>query len=126
MPARLRGRTKLLAKVSEEGEEEDLFDGEWMSSVAVELSSSLGLSDMDPVGRAVAGSAEPILFDEGFQKDGRIAIAGLPILRELLGEAGEDPGGEVGGEDPGEDEETSVVGDSVKISGSSGNLGDKK
>ena len=68
-----------MAEVFLEGIEEDILDGEQVAVVAVEFSSSLGLSDMDPVRRTIASTPEAVLLDKGFAEDGLIAIAVLPI-----------------------------------------------
>ena len=41
-----------------------------------EFSAVLACSDFDPVGGAVAGVGEALKFDEGFQEDGALAVAG--------------------------------------------------
>ena len=106
---------EFLTKVFVKGIEEDIFDGECVAVVAIKFSAALGLSDMDPIGRLVTGSAEAGLFDKGFEQDGLIAIAGLPVLRQAPGGLGQDTGREVFGGDPRKDEETGVINDPMKV-----------
>ena len=93
--------------------EPDVLD--WYSVLVghVELAASSGLTDLDPVGGLVTGAAVALSLDEGLKKDGAIAVALLPVVRELSGEEGEDFGGEALGLDPGEHEEAGVVDDEL-------------
>lgn len=84
-------------------------------SVSIQFSPALGLSNMDPVSRAVAGTAEATLFDKGFEHNRLVVIVNLPIARQALGNACQDLGGEVLGVDPGKNEEAGVVYDQIKI-----------
>ena len=79
-----------------------------------EFSAALGCSDLDPVDGAVAASGKPLEFDEGFQKDGAVAVAGEPVGGYVPGEEGEQAGGEVAGLYPRWDQEAVVVDDQVK------------
>ncbi len=44
----------------------------------------LGLADMEPIGRLIAGATETSCVDEGFDKCYLMPISGLPILVQLL------------------------------------------
>ena len=79
------------------------------------LARSLGLSDVDPVGSLVAGAGEALGLDEGFQQNGSVSVAVLPVLGELTRGQGQQLGGEVLGLDPGKDQETGVVDDQLKV-----------
>ena len=69
--------------------------------VTVQFAAPLGLSDVDPVGSLVAGAGEALGLDEGFQQNGSVSVAVLPVLGELTRGQGQQLGGEVLGLDPG-------------------------
>ena len=98
-----------LPEVSAEREEEDVLDRYGKALVPIQLSATLGLADVNPVRRAVAGASEARLFDKGLEQDGRVAVATVPVLREPSGEARQQMGGQVGGMNPGQDQEARVV-----------------
>ena len=50
--------------------------------VPVQFAAPLGLFDMDPVGRLVAGAGEALGVDEGFQQNGPVGVAVVPVLGE--------------------------------------------
>lgn len=104
-----------LQEVLVKGIEEDILHREWVTRVSIQLSPPLGLSNMDPITSAVAGTTEPALFDKGFQQDRLIAVANLPITGQTLGDAGQNSGGKVAGTDPGKDKEAGVVYDQMKV-----------
>ena len=83
--------------------------------VPVQFAAPLGLSDVDPVGSLVAGAGEALGLDEGFQQNGSVSVAVLPVLGELTRGQGQQLGGEVLGLDPGKDQETGVVDDQLKV-----------
>ena len=85
--------------------------------VPVQFAAPLGLSDVDPVGSLVAGAGEALGLDEGFQQNGSVSVAVLPVLGELTRGQGQQLGGEVLGLDPGKDQETGVVDDQLKVPG---------
>ena len=98
-----------------EGIEPEALGGQSGGAISIEFSSALGLADVDPVGGSITGSSEALVVDEGFQKDGVIGIAAVPVLGELANHLGEHFRGQIGGLDPREDEEASVIDDAVKI-----------
>ena len=57
-----------------ERQEEDILDGQGVLIMSVEFAMALGLTDMDPVGGTVAGTAEAPGFAEGFAQDGAEAV----------------------------------------------------
>jgi len=68
--------------------------------VGIEFATPLGLTDMDPVGSAVAGAAEAIYLNERFEKDGAVVVAAFPIRRKPFGESAKNTGSQVFGVDP--------------------------
>ena len=78
-----------------EGEEEDVFEREWVAVIGVKFAAALGMADVNPVGRAVAGAMEAGVVDEGFEEQRPIAISILPVEGDLFGEASKDAGCEV-------------------------------
>ena len=59
--------------------------------VTVQFAAPLGLSDVDPVGSLVAGAGEALGLDEGFQQNGSVSGAVLPVLGELTRGQGQQP-----------------------------------
>ena len=98
-----------------QGVEPDAFGGQIGRVVAVHFAAPLGLSDLDPVGRLVAGAGEALGVDEGFQQDGPVGVAVVPVLGELTRGQGQQFGGQVLGLDPGKDQETGIVDDQLKV-----------
>jgi len=96
-----------------EWEEPDVLDGQWGLVVCIELASTLCLTDVSPVGGAVAGSGESLTFDEGLQEDGAVAIANCPIVLYAASRHGEELGREIAAGDPRQDEKAGVVDDQV-------------
>ena len=94
--------------------DQDAFKGQDGLVFFFEFSAALGCSDFDPVGGAVAGAGEPLPFDEGFQKDGAVAVAGEPVGGDAPGKEGEKAGGEVAGLHPRWDQKAVVVDDQVQ------------
>ena len=84
------------AEVFLEGIDEDIFKGKDSETSFFKFASALGNTHFPPVGRTVAGAREAWLFDEGFQKDGAVSVAGEPIGPNALGDQGKEAGGEVG------------------------------
>src|SRR5882724_7134616 len=74
-------------------------------------SSSGGLAYFDPVGRLVAGAAEPVLLDEGLQQMNGMAVASLPVLINPPGNLCKEMTGQERNDHGGQDEEATVVGD---------------
>jgi len=56
-----------------------------MALVAVHSATTLGLAQMDPIGRAVTGSREPLLIHKGFQQHGSTLEGHFPVAGKLLG-----------------------------------------
>jgi hypothetical protein len=83
--------------------------------IAVEFAAAFGVAGPDPVGGLVAGAGELVGVDEGFQQDGGVAVAVLPVGGQLAGGAGEDRRGEVADVDVRQDEEPGVAGDQVQV-----------
>lgn len=71
--------------------QEDVFDGEQVVVLSIQLSTSFGLPNPDPIGGAVAGATKATLFDKGLQKNRPIAVAVLPIIRQLSDDPAENP-----------------------------------
>jgi len=67
------------AEVFLERIDQNAFEGEDGLVSFFEFSAALSCSDFDPVGGAVAGAGGPLKFDEGFQKDVAVAVAGVPV-----------------------------------------------
>ncbi len=67
------------AKARGEREDPDALDGKGVEPVAVELAAALGVAEAEPVGGLVAGAGEALLFDEGLEEDGAVAVAREPV-----------------------------------------------
>ena len=99
-----------------QGVEPDAFDGQIGLVVTVQFAAPLGLANVDPVGSLVAGACKALGIDEGFQQNGSVGVAVLPVLGELAGGHGEHFRGQVLRLDPGKDEKARVVDDQLKVS----------
>ena len=75
---------KRSSEVFAQGVEPDAFGGQIGRVVAVHFAA---LSDLDPVGRLVAGAGEALGVDEGFQQDGPVGVAVVPVLGERAAKA---------------------------------------
>ena len=105
-----------------ERQEEDIFDGQGVLIMSVEFATALGLTDMDPVGGTVAGTAEAAGFAEGFEQDGAEAVAMEPVVGEGAGGEGEQVGGEVRDAGPGQDQEAGVIDDEGEVAQAGGGV----
>ncbi len=56
----------------------DALDGFVVAVQGIELAAALGVAEILPVGRSVAGTGEARFLDEGFQQHGAIGVAGPP------------------------------------------------
>ncbi|MBT9171195.1 MAG: hypothetical protein DDT18_01567 [Actinobacteria bacterium] len=73
------GSAEFPAEALVKGIEEDILHREWVTGVSIQLSPPLGLSNLDPVTSAVAGTVEPPLFDKGFQQNS-VKVRGLKFV----------------------------------------------
>ena len=93
----------------------DALDGFVVSVQGIELAAALGVAEILPVGRSVAGAGEARLLDEGLQQHGAIGVAGVPVLDQASTDQGEHTRGEVLHADPGQDKEAGIVHDEVQM-----------
>src|SRR6266404_3690799 len=85
---------ELPLEVAHERVDPDAFDGLGAAMQGVELATTLRIPEMLPVGGHVAGACEARLFDEGFEQDRPIGVAGLPVGGQSSTDQGEDARGE--------------------------------
>ena len=79
---------KLLASLRAEGIKEDMFGGAALGlAAAIHAAATLGGTDIDPVGSAIAGAGERGDVYQGFQQQGVEVIKGEPVLRKPAGGA---------------------------------------
>ena len=93
----------------------DALDGLCVAMERVELTASLGIPEILPVGRFVASAGEARLLDEGFEQDRAIGVAGVPVFGQALRCQGENARGKVFAVNPGQDEEASIVDDEAQV-----------
>src|SRR5487761_2417695 len=93
----------------------DALDGLRVAMQNVELAATLGIAEVLPVGGLVAGAGKAWLLDEGFEQDGPIGVAGLPVIGQSAAHQGEDTRGQVFAVDPRQDEEAGIVHDEVQV-----------
>jgi len=105
---------ELAAEVAHEGVKVDVFDGQRVGVVAVELAAAFGSSDPGRLGGLVAGASMPADFDEGLDECRLIAVALLPVGAQAGGDGAEEVGGEVRDAHPGGDQEAGVADDELK------------
>lgn len=107
--------TKMSAEVADERIDPDALDGLRVAMQSVELATSLGIPEILPVGCLVASACEAWLFDEGFQQDRAVCVAGVPVVRQASADQGKGARGKVATGYPGKDKESSVVDDEVEV-----------
>ena len=107
--------TEMSAEVADERIDPDAPDGLGVAMQSIELASTLGVSEILPVGGLVASACEARFLDEGFQQDRTVRIAGMPVVRQASADQGEGARGEVATLYPGQDEEARVVDDEVQV-----------
>ena len=62
----------------------DIFDCLTVSLMfPIHAAAPGGLSQIDPVGRSVAGSAKAVPIQKGFQQQRTMAVVTFPIMRQL-------------------------------------------
>ena len=89
-PVHIRSRTiwgrgrELLTKSRVQGIEKNGFHGERPFRVAVELPATLGVPDVDPMGRAIAGAGKTAGIGEGFQEHRPEMVADFPVADHLF------------------------------------------
>src|SRR5258708_29187565 len=87
----------------------DVLDGQDLWVEERLFAATGGLPAMDPVGGLITGAAVAGGLHESLQEHRPIAIALLPIVRELPSDEGEDFRGQSLGLDPRQDQEACVV-----------------
>ena len=68
--------------------------------VHIQLTSALRVTEIDPVGRLVAGTAEARRLHEGLQQNRTVAVALLPVIDKPAAGHGQQHRGEIGRPDP--------------------------
>src|SRR5665213_776067 len=106
---------ELLLEVGPERIDPDALDGLCVSMQDVELSPTLRVAEVSPVGGPVAGTGKARLFNEGFEQDRPIRIAALPVIGQSSAHPAEDARGEVFASDPRQDQEAGVVDDQMQV-----------
>ena len=106
---------ELPLEVARERIDPDAFDRLSVAMQGVELAATLRIAEVLPVGGLVAGAGKARLFDEGFEQDRPIGVAGLPVIGQSAADQGEDARGEVFAVDPRQDEEAGIVHDEVQV-----------
>src|SRR5208283_1318055 len=81
----------------------------------VEFAASLGLADVDPVGGLIAGAAEAIGLDKGFEQNRTVAVALLPMGGQQTRNTSKDLGSKPFGLNPGQNEKARVVHDQMHV-----------
>src|SRR5665213_107426 len=107
--------TELPLEVASEGIDPDALDGLSVAMQDIELAPALGIAEVSPVGSLITGAGKARLLDEGFEQDGPIGVAGLPVIGQPAAHQGEDARGEVLALDPRQDEEAGIVHDEVQV-----------
>ena len=109
MGRKIQRSAESAAEVAPERVEPDVFSGQRVRSVHVEFAAALGLSDVGPVGRAVAGTGEAVGLHEGLQQQRPVAVASLPVVGQPAAAARQHRGSEIAHLHPGQDQEAGVV-----------------
>src|ERR1035437_3279179 len=77
-------------EVARERIDPDALDGLSVAMQGIELATALRIAQVSPVGSLVAGARKARLFDEGFEQDRPIGVAGVPVIGQSLNGQGED------------------------------------
>src|SRR5208337_763582 len=93
----------------------DAFDRLSIAMQNVELAAALGVAEVLPVGGFVASAGKARLLDEGFEQDGPIGVARIPVIGQSSAHQGEDARSQVLATDPRQDEEAGIVYDEVQV-----------
>ena len=109
------------AEVAPERVEPDVFPGQRVGTMDVEFAATLGLSDVGPVGGAVAGTGEAVGLHEGLQQERSVAVASLPVVGQPAAAASQHRGSEIAHLHPGQDQEAGVVHDQLQAGFALGN-----
>ena len=109
------------AEVAPERVEPDVFPGQRVGTMHVEFAAALGLTDVGPVGGAVAGTGEAVGLHEGLQQERSVAVASLPVVRQAAAAASQHRGSEIAHLHPGQDQEAGVVHDQLQAGFALGN-----
>lgn len=104
-----RSSMKTFPEVMRQGIDEDRFGLTVIGVTAPPLGRALGLAQVLPVGRSVAGAGKAGEVHEGLQQLDRGMVEGRPVPLKGPGIGGEDLGGQVLDPDPGQDQEPHVV-----------------
>ena len=76
--------------------EVDVLHWERVGVVAVELAAAFCATDPDPVRSLVAGTPAATDLDESLDDKRLLAVVGLPVVSQTMGDGAEEMGGEVG------------------------------
>ena len=118
---RIEWRAESAAEVAPERVEPDVFPGQRVGTMHVEFAAALGLTDVGPVGGAVAGTGEAVGLHEGLQEQRSVAVASLPVVGQPAAAAGQHRGSEIAHLHPGQDQEAGVVHDQLQAGFALGN-----
>jgi hypothetical protein len=100
-----------------EGIEEHGLYREGMAMLAIELSATLRISHVNPVGCPIARPVKATPIYKRFQENGLIAVAYTPISRKALGDGSQNSRRKVPRRHPRQDQEASIVHDQMKALG---------
>ena len=109
------------AEVAPERVEPDVFPGQRVGTMHVEFAAALGLTDVGPVGGAVAGTGEAVGLHEGLQQERSVAVASLPVVGQPAAAVCQHRGSEIAHLHPGQDQEAGVVHDQLQAGFALGN-----
>ena len=82
----------MTAKVPVQGPDVNVLD-RGPPAVVPLSATALGLAQMDPVGRSIAGSGKALPIHEGFQKPDGLLIFVLPVLSDPAADQAQDMAG---------------------------------
>jgi hypothetical protein len=106
---------ELPLEVAHERIDPDAFDGLSVAMQGIELAAALRIAEVSPVGGLVAGAGKTRFLDEGFEQDGPIGVASLPVIGQSAAHQGENARGQIFAVDPRQDEEARIVDDEMQV-----------
>jgi hypothetical protein len=107
---------KDLSKIFNQRVKEDRFNRTGKSVIDVPFAPSLGETHRNPVGRLITGPLESFAIHKGLQKDDRMVVNFLPVLREDSDHSPQEVRCQMGNLDPGKNEEAGILGNEMDVS----------
>jgi hypothetical protein len=101
----------MIAEILGQGVAQNILEGTVRLAGLIILPPTCGPTEIEPVGRPVAGTLKTLRIDKSFKIIEGMMIESLPILGQDLYHLSQDAGSQAGNPNPGQDEKPGVAGD---------------